>query len=44
LAICRGFVEALAGTITARNRTDRRGAAFTITLPVPDAERRDAAA
>jgi two-component system sensor histidine kinase KdpD len=45
LAICRGFIEALHGTITARNRTDRPGAAFTIALPVPDAaERRDAAA
>ncbi|HBK06987.1 MAG TPA: two-component sensor histidine kinase [Acetobacteraceae bacterium] len=35
LAICRGFVESLGGTITAANRTDRRGAVFTITLPVP---------
>ena len=35
LAICRGFVEAMDGTITAANRTDRRGAMFTITLPVP---------
>ncbi len=26
LAICRGFVEAMGGTITAANRTDRRGA------------------
>jgi two-component system, OmpR family, sensor histidine kinase KdpD len=37
LAICRGFVEALHGTISARNRSDGPGAAFTITLPVPDA-------
>ena len=29
LAICRGFVEALGGTITAANRTDRSGAVFT---------------
>jgi two-component system sensor histidine kinase KdpD len=42
LAICRGFVEALHGTIVARNRSDRPGAAFTITLPVP--QRREAAA
>ena len=35
LAISRGFVEAMHGTITAANRTDRPGAAFTITLPVP---------
>jgi len=37
LAISRGFVEALRGTITAANRTDRPGAAFTISLPVPRA-------
>ncbi|HEY4040754.1 MAG TPA: sensor histidine kinase KdpD [Rhodopila sp.] len=35
LAICRGFVEAIGGTIAAANRTDRRGAMFVITLPVP---------
>jgi len=35
LVICRGFVESMGGTITAANRTDRSGAAFTITLPVP---------
>jgi len=35
LAICRGFVEALGGRIVAGNRTDRPGAVFTITLPVP---------
>jgi two-component system sensor histidine kinase KdpD len=35
LAISRGFVEAMHGTIEAANRTDRSGAAFTITLPVP---------
>ena len=35
LAICRGFVEAMGGTITAHNRTDRPGATFNITLPVP---------
>jgi two-component system sensor histidine kinase KdpD len=35
LAICRGFVDAMDATITAGNRRDRRGAAFTIVLPVP---------
>ncbi len=34
LAICRGFIEAMGGTIVARNRTDARGAVFIITLPV----------
>ncbi len=41
LAICRGFIEAMGGTIIAGNRRDRSGAVFTITLPVPhDAENR----
>jgi two-component system, OmpR family, sensor histidine kinase KdpD len=35
LAISRGFVEAMHGTITAANRSDRSGAVFTITVPVP---------
>ena len=35
LAIARGFVEAMGGTVTAGNRPDRRGAGFTVTLPVP---------
>ena len=35
LAISRGFVEAMRGTITAANRSDRSGAVFTIMLPVP---------
>ncbi len=35
LSICRGFIEAMGGTITAANRTDRTGAVFTIALPVP---------
>ena len=34
LAICRGFVEAMGGTIAAANRPDGRGATFIITLPV----------
>ncbi len=33
LAICRGFIEAMGGTIKAGNRIDRRGAVFTIRLP-----------
>ena len=37
LAISRGFVEAMHGTITAANRTDRSGAVFTIRLPIPAA-------
>ena len=37
LAIARGFIEAMHGTIVAANRTDRSGAAVTITLPVPPA-------
>jgi two-component system sensor histidine kinase KdpD len=45
LAISRGFVEAMNGTIVAGNRTDRRGAAFTITLPaVSESQKLDAAA
>jgi two-component system sensor histidine kinase KdpD len=36
LAICRGFVEAMGGTIAAGNRVDRSGAVFTITLPVAE--------
>jgi two-component system sensor histidine kinase KdpD len=35
LAISRGFVNAMDGTITAANRTDRSGAVFTIRLPIP---------
>src|SRR5262249_38345399 len=35
LAICRGFIEAMGGTIEAGNRVDRRGAIFSISLPVP---------
>jgi two-component system, OmpR family, sensor histidine kinase KdpD len=37
LAISRGFVEAMHGTIVAGNRTDRTGAVFTISLPIPRA-------
>uniref|UniRef100_UPI002622134F sensor histidine kinase n=1 Tax=Bradyrhizobium sp. TaxID=376 RepID=UPI002622134F len=34
LAIARGFVEAMGGTISANNRSDRSGAVLTIRLPV----------
>src|ERR1035437_197586 len=37
LAISRGFVEAMHGTISAANRTDRSGAMLTIRLPIPAA-------
>ncbi|MDS4012100.1 MAG: sensor histidine kinase KdpD [Defluviicoccus sp.] len=33
LAVCRGFAEALGGTITASNRADRSGAVFTLSFP-----------
>jgi two-component system sensor histidine kinase KdpD len=33
LAICRGFIEAMGGTILAGNRADPNGAVFTITIP-----------
>ncbi|MBV8167549.1 MAG: sensor histidine kinase KdpD [Alphaproteobacteria bacterium] len=42
LAICRGFVQAHAGTITAANRADRKGAVLTITLPVPPQQQSEA--
>jgi two-component system sensor histidine kinase KdpD len=35
LSIARGFLEAMGGTITATNRSDRSGAVFTLTVPVP---------
>jgi len=35
LAIARGFMEAMGGTVTAANRSDRTGAVFTLTLPIP---------
>jgi two-component system sensor histidine kinase KdpD len=37
LAISRGFVEAMHGTISAANRTDRSGAVLIIQLPIPAA-------
>ncbi|TLX08522.1 sensor histidine kinase KdpD [Rhizobium sp. MHM7A] len=36
LSICRGFIEAMGGTITAGNRAGRPGAVFTIRLPKPN--------
>jgi two-component system, OmpR family, sensor histidine kinase KdpD len=44
LAISRGFVEAMNGTIVAANRPDRRGAVFTITLPISREQRQEVAA
>jgi len=45
LAISRGFVEAMNGTIVAANRSDRRGAVFSIRLPIAtEPQRLDAAA
>ncbi|MBI5111016.1 MAG: sensor histidine kinase KdpD [Rhodovulum sp.] len=44
LAIARGFVEAMDGTITAGNRSDRSGAVLTVSLPVPAPARLDSAA
>lgn len=45
LAISRGFVEAMHGTITAANRSDRTGAILTIRLPIPkNTEKLDTAA
>jgi two-component system, OmpR family, sensor histidine kinase KdpD len=34
LAICRGFVEAMGGTVHAGNRGDRSGAVFTVAIPI----------
>jgi two-component system sensor histidine kinase KdpD len=34
LGISRGFIEAMKGTLSAGNRTDRSGAVFTIRLPL----------
>ena len=35
LAICLGFIDAMHGTISAANRSDRQGAGISLTLPVP---------
>lgn len=34
LAICRGFIEAMGGSVVAGNRTGHSGAVFTVSLPV----------
>ena len=34
LSIARGFMDAMGGSITAANRSDRSGAIFTLILPV----------
>lgn len=34
LSICKGFVEAMGGTILATNRADRPGAIFTLRFPI----------
>jgi two-component system sensor histidine kinase KdpD len=49
LAVCRGFVEAMGGTILARNRDDPRGSIFRVSFPAalvaePPAEPADAPA
>lgn len=44
LAISRGFVEAMHGTISATNRSDRTGAILTIRLPIPKITELDTAA
>ena len=45
LPISRGFIEAMKGTIVAGNRSDRRGAVFTIRMPIPaEAKQLDTAA
>jgi two-component system, OmpR family, sensor histidine kinase KdpD len=44
LAISRGFIEAMNGTIVAANRPDRRGAVFTITLPISREQPQEVAA
>ena len=44
LAISRGFVEALGGSISAANRSDRSGAVFSIEFPVPPIEKGSVAA
>jgi two-component system sensor histidine kinase KdpD len=42
LAICRGFVEAMGGSIRAANRPDRVGAVFTVELPLSPVRSRGA--
>jgi two-component system sensor histidine kinase KdpD len=39
LAVCKGFIEAHGGAITASNRNDRTGSCFSIVLPKSPAEK-----
>jgi two-component system sensor histidine kinase KdpD len=34
LSICKGFIEAMGGSIHAENRSGRTGAQFTVSLPI----------
>ncbi len=44
LAICRGFIDAMGGSIKAENRVDRSGAVFVVSVPIPaNAPRSDVA-
>ncbi len=43
LAISRGFVESMHGTLVAANRSDGKGAVFTITLPASETKEERAA-
>ncbi len=44
LPICRGFLEAMGGTIIARNAGPKGGAVFTIEFPIPADQPRERAA
>jgi two-component system sensor histidine kinase KdpD len=44
LPICRGFIEAMGGSIRAANRSAGKGAVFTIAMPVADEQARERAA
>jgi two-component system, OmpR family, sensor histidine kinase KdpD len=35
LAVCRGLIEAIGGTVSAANRTDRLGSVFTVAFALP---------
>ena len=43
LSICRGFIDAMGGRIVASNRTDARGAQFSISFGATDPAREEAA-
>ncbi|MBS0470373.1 MAG: sensor histidine kinase KdpD [Proteobacteria bacterium] len=44
LAVAKGFVQVMGGTISASNRADRSGAVFTVVLPIPQDQPRERAA